>query len=82
MMDWGQQMTVNFSIFVKCYYNEFCSEMQNSRVKMGVEHAIWRAQDYLYLLLFSWRVPNQLSPLGQIGLELKRGPLKQKNALM
>ena len=47
-MDWGQQMTVNFSIFVKCYYNEFCSEMQNSRVKMGVEHAIWRGQDYLY----------------------------------
>ena len=78
MMDWGQQMTVNFSIFVKCSYNEFCSETQNSRGKMGVEHAIWRAQDYLYLLLFSWRVPNQLSPLGQIGLELKRGPLKQK----
>ena len=48
MMDWGQHEIVNFSIFVKCSYNEFCSETQNSRGKMGVEHAIWRAQDYLY----------------------------------
>ena len=48
MMDWGQPMTVNFSIFVNCYYNEFCSEMQNSRGKMGSQHAIWRGQDYLY----------------------------------
>ena len=46
-MDRGQHQTVNFSIFVKCYDNDFSSKMQNSRVKMGVEHAIWRAQDYL-----------------------------------
>ena len=48
MMDWGRHEIVKFSLFVRCYHNDFCSEMQNSRVKMGVEHAIWRVQDYLY----------------------------------
>ena len=47
MLDWGQPMTVNFSMFVKCYNNNFSSKIQNSRGKMGVQHAIWRAQDYL-----------------------------------
>ena len=47
-MDWGRHEIVKFSLFVRCYHTEFCFEMQNSRVKMGVEHAIWRVQDYLY----------------------------------
>ena len=47
MMDWGRHEIVKFSIFVKCSYNEFCSEKQNSRGKMGSQYAIWRVQDYL-----------------------------------
>ena len=79
MMERGQHQTVNFSIIVKSYNIDFCSEMQNSRVKMGVQHAIWRVQDYLYpKLVFPTGSTDAIIPLGQIGLELKRGPLKQK----
>ena len=43
----GEPQIGKFSIFVWCYNNDFSSEMQNSRGKMGVQHAIWRGRNYL-----------------------------------
>ena len=77
MMMRGEHQTEKFSLFVRCYHNDFCSEMQNSRGKTGSQHAIWRGQDYLDpKLVFPTVSTDAIIPLGQIGLELKRGPLK------